>query len=271
MDHLSSSQIKLYLMCGLKYKFQYIDCLPRLFQASALSFGSVLHSTLAWFHDQKLRKREVSREMLFRIFDADWYNQKVEADIRYKDGEKEMTLVGLGKEFLDAYVKDFATEVKGAEVPFTVPLVSISTGETLDVNLKGFLDLVEADETIVEFKTSAQALSLSDIETMIQLTAYSYAYEMLNHRPPRALKVVNFIKNKKPRIEVAETRREKPAYEGFFFLAKGVLNGIRSESFVPRPGFWCKECEYRTLCPLWQGEEKHVAPVESTYNQPQSQ
>ena len=52
MDHLSSSQLNLYLQCSLKYKFQYVDGLPRPCKASGLAFGSALHSALAWFHKE---------------------------------------------------------------------------------------------------------------------------------------------------------------------------------------------------------------------------
>ena len=38
-DHLSVSQINVYLACPLKYRFQYVDEIPRAFTSSALVFG----------------------------------------------------------------------------------------------------------------------------------------------------------------------------------------------------------------------------------------
>ena len=201
-----------------------------------------------------MKGNTVSSARLLKIFDSDWYSQKVDTDIHYKDEEDEMRLVVLGKEMLGLYVREARPSAKGAEVPFTVPLVHPATGEALGVNLEGFFDLVETDDTIVEFKTSAQAMNPSDIHAHLQLTAYGYAFELLQGRPPRGFKVVNFIKNKRPRIEVTETSRGKVHYEAFFFIAEQVLRGILKGVFPPRQGFWCKECEYRSICPLWKSD-----------------
>jgi len=252
MDHLSSSQITLYLQCGLKYKYQYVENRPKPFRPSALAFGSALHSALDWLHKQRMNGNGVPLEMLYKIFDADWYSQKIDANIRFKENEQEMELAVLGKEFLALYMKEPQKKIAGAEVHFNVPLLDPASGESLGVNLEGFLDLVEADGTIVEFKTSAQTLSASDLDGRLQFTAYSYAYEHLNRKPPKGIKVVNFIKAKKPRIAVAETRRTKADYTGFIYVAREVLKAVKAEVFPPSPGFWCKECEYATICPLWQ-------------------
>lgn len=253
MDHLSSSQINLYLLCGLKYRYQYLDKLPKPFRSSALAFGSAFHSSLSWLHKQRMSGINTRLPQLLQIFDADWYSQKAEADIRYKEGEQEMALVGLGKELLTLYFREPHPKVNGTEVPFTIPLADPTTGETLDIDFTGFIDLVEDDGVIVEFKTSAQALGVSDIESRIQLTAYSYVYEFLHRKRPKGLKVVNFIKTKKPRMATLMTTRGKKDYVGFFLLAQEVLKGIRADIFFPHPGYWCKDCEYANVCPLWQG------------------
>jgi hypothetical protein len=45
-DTISVSQINLYRTCSLKYRFQYIDQLPRLVRAAGLVFGSAVHKAL---------------------------------------------------------------------------------------------------------------------------------------------------------------------------------------------------------------------------------
>lgn len=251
MDHLSSSQITLYQQCGLKYKYQYIDLLPKPFRPSALVFGSVVHSALQYLHDERIRGKKVSLDTLYRIFDADWYSQKLSTEIRFKENEQEITLIHLGKEFLGMYYKEVPRPIKGSEIPFTVPFYHPDTGEDLGVTLQGFLDLVEEDDTIVEYKTSATTLSAHDLDTRHQFTAYAYAYEILHHKPPKAIKVVNFVKGKKPKMVISETKRSRSDYKGFLFMAMQVLNGIKAEQFLPRMGFWCKECEYANICPLF--------------------
>jgi putative RecB family exonuclease len=47
---LSISQIQSYLLCPLKYRFQYVDRIPKPWRAASLSFGSSVHSAIEWFH-----------------------------------------------------------------------------------------------------------------------------------------------------------------------------------------------------------------------------
>jgi len=251
MNHLSASQINLYLLCSLKYRFQYVDLLPKPFKSSALVFGSAVHSAINWLHREKMNGSGVTLEKLHRIFDSDWYVEMMESNIRFKDGESEMELTVLGKEFLGLYFRHPAKEIKGSEIPFTIPLLDPSTGNGPGINLEGFFDLIEKDDTIVEFKTSAQSMSQEDADEHNQLTAYSYTYETLYHRPPKLLKIINFVKNKKPKMLVFETKRNKEDHKRFFHLAEKVLEGIKNQIFIPKASFMCKDCEYAEPCRKW--------------------
>lgn len=250
MDHLSSSQINLYSQCSLKYKFQYIDALPKPFKASGLVFGSAVHSAISWFHKNLMAGRQVTLQKLQSIFAADWYGQKVESEVRYREGETEESQILLGKEILGLYYHQPRTKVKGTEIPFTVPLVCPGNGDRLDINLEGYIDLLEENDTIVEFKTSVKTMDLKDVN--LQLTAYSYAHEMLYGRRPRLLRVVNFLKLKKPKMLSLDAKPASIDHQRFFHLAKEVLKGIRSGVFFPRPSFWCNGCEYEEPCRAWQ-------------------
>jgi len=253
MDHLSCSQINLYLQCPLKYKFLYLDNLPKPFRPSGLAFGGSIHAALAWLHKQRMNGNDVSVDKLYKIFDADWYAQKLDTDIHYKDGETETRLTILAKELLSLYFVRPHRKLLGAEVPFVLPLVNLSTGERLDVNLEGYIDLIEEGDAITEFKTSNQAMNLTDLDDHLQLTAYSYAYQMLYRKSPKLLKLVDFVKTKRPRIITLETDAKRLDYPRFFYLARQVLKGIRSKIFFPRSSFMCKDCEYARPCKDWQG------------------
>jgi hypothetical protein len=71
------------------------------------------------------------------------------------------------------------------EVAFTVPLVNPKNGEKQGMNLEGFVDFLEENDSIVEFKTSVRTMDLKDV-VKLQLTANIYAYEMLNGGRPGA-------------------------------------------------------------------------------------
>lgn len=252
MDHLSCSQMNLYSQCPLKYKFQYIDKLPKPFKPSGLAFGGSMHAAVAWLHKQRMNGNDVSIDKLYRIFDADWYAQKIDTDIHYKNGETDTRLAIMAKEMLSLYFVRPHRKVQGAEVPFTVPLVNTDTGERLDVNLEGYIDLIE-EGTVTEFKTSNQTMNQGSLDNHLQLTAYSYAYEILYRKPPRSLRLIDFVKTKRPKIITLQTEAKKLDYQRFFYLASQTLKGIRSCVFFPRTSFMCKDCEYAKPCKAWRG------------------
>ncbi|MBW2063370.1 MAG: PD-(D/E)XK nuclease family protein [Deltaproteobacteria bacterium] len=255
IDHLSASQINLYLQCGLKYKFQYIDRLPRPFKPSGLAFGSVIHSTLEWFHKERLRGNAHSLEKLIKVFETDWFSQTVETEIRYKNGEAEKDLLIIGRQMLTQYFHSNHLRPVAAEVPFNLPLIEPFTGEVLRPTLEGVIDLVETGHVLVEFKTSAKTMNSDDLQDSHQLTCYAYAYEMLFQARPKVIKVLDFVKTKTPKIVPFETRRGKRDFQRLFHIAKEMLNGISSGVFIPKASFMCKDCEYEGPCKEWKGND----------------
>jgi putative RecB family exonuclease len=253
IDHLSKSQISLYLDCSLKYKFQYIDELPKPFKSSGLAFGTSIHSALEWLHKQQLQGNPVSIEKLYKIMEADWYSQKVDTRIEYKNGETWENLFLKAKEILNLYLHEPVKKVVAAEYPFEVPLINTETGEMLDVPLQGIMDLIEEEDTIGEFKTAAKAMDIQSLINNLQLTIYAYAYQRLFSKEAKTLKIISFIKNKTPKIEILETTRGQKDYKRLFYLAREVLNGIRSNIFIPRFSYLCSDCEYAAPCREWNG------------------
>jgi len=255
MDVISVSQLNLYRSCSLKYKFQYIDRLPKPFKSSALAFGATMHSAIEWLHKKRMSGKEVTLEGLHKTFSVDWYSQTVDTEIRYKEGEKEDELVAKAKALLTLYHGQGPRDVTGTEVSFKVPLADLTTGEVLDLPLLGYMDLVEHEETITEVKTTASALDIESLDTQFQLLAYDYGFQMKYRREPKRIKIINLVKTKKPKIEVREIERPYRDHRWFFHTAKEAIRGIRQGVFFPNPSFRCKECEYSGPCQNWQGNK----------------
>ena len=255
VKHISVSQLNLYLMCSLKYKFQYVDKLPKPFKPSALAFGSAIHSAIDWLHKEKKKRKEIMLGEFLKIFTADWAAQIADTDIHYKEGETIEVLKDKAETMLTHYFIQGPKNVKASELPFEVPLVNPETGEVLPIPLKGYMDLIEEDETLGEIKTSATAYNADTLDLLLQLTAYHYAYQVLFNREPKEIKLINFTKAKKPKMEVLITQRSQKDHARLFFIAKEILNGIKAEVFVPNPSFRCKECEFFGPCQNWRGNK----------------
>ncbi|MCI0530063.1 MAG: PD-(D/E)XK nuclease family protein, partial [Nitrospira sp.] len=169
MDVISVSQINLYRSCSLKYKFTYIERLPKPFKSSSLALGATVHSAIEWLHTERMSGRDVTLEELYKVFSTDWYSQKVGHEIRYKEEETEKDLTEKGKALQALYFHKGPKEVLVVEHRFKVPLVDLTTGTVLDVPLVGYMDLVESDDTIDEVKTTASALDIENLDTQFQL------------------------------------------------------------------------------------------------------
>lgn len=259
-EALSASAIQLYLTCSLKYRFQYVDRLPRLTLSANQAFGTAIHAALNWLHKERKQGRTPPLAEVLQVFAADWYAQtEVEGGqaVRFDDAGDRGTLAHKGKELLTQYYHLPARQVRDSEMHFTLPLVNPATGEVLDVPLRGVIDLVEADDVIVEFKAPQKAPPLADLPDNIQVTTYAYAYTKLFGKPPREIRKVSLVRTKAPRVDTQTTGRDERDFTRLFHLGREVLKGHGAEVFLPNRGCWlCNDCEYRRDCDEWAGNEE---------------
>lgn len=142
---------------------------------------------------------------------------------------------------------------KDVEVEFRVPLVNPETGDVLNIDLKGVIDLLESDDTIVEHKTSARVMDESTVNASLQLTAYSYAFRHLFDRKESGIRLDNITKSKQTRIVSFKVQRTENDYVRLFNVANSVLQGICAGIFFPTPNWMCADCEYLQECIDWKG------------------
>ena len=247
MEYVSASRINTYLMCPLKYRFRYIENISPKFKNSGLAFGSAVHSALNWVHEYMLAGEKPGLEDALRIFRADWASQQVET-INYKKGESREGLQKLGEQLISIYYAEYPDlKVRATERPFKVPLEDLTTGESFEVPLFGYFDLVLDDDVLVEIKTAKRDYGVQDLQRNIQLSAYAYAYRRIYGTDPK-LKLTALLKAKTPRISDHAVERPASGDRWFVHLAASVVNSIQSEAFPPSPGWQCGDCEYSQEC-----------------------
>ena len=206
-EHVTSlSQVNTYLGCPLKYRFQYVDKIPRPWRAAAMAFGSSVHAAVEWFQKERLAGRTPDLANILQVFEADWYAQNVEPLV-FSEKESKDSLAEKGRGMLQIYVES----VNGimpvtVEQPFELDLADPETGELLDVRLRGIIDLVEEGETLVDLKTAGRTLEQGGLERHLQLSTYALAFFLLHGSIPR-LRLDILLKTAKPRLERHETSR----------------------------------------------------------------
>jgi CRISPR/Cas system-associated exonuclease Cas4 (RecB family) len=152
---------------------------------------------------------------------------------------------------------DPCTEIVAVEQPFAVPLIDQETGEVLERDLVGTLDLLERDAkrrlVVVDLKTSARRYTNLQVEASLQLSVYSYATGLLGYADPDdvRLRFDVLTKTKQPELHRYWTTRDRAANVRLFRLAAEVLRAIEVGVFHPVVSWQCKECPFRSKCWMW--------------------
>lgn len=249
---LSFSQIQTYLGCPLKYRFQYVDKIPRPWRVAAMAFGSSVHAAVEWFHKERLAGRSPELTQVLKVFDADWYAQNVEPLV-FSEKESKDSLAEKGRAMLQLYVEAVDHKpVKFVEQRFELDLADPETGEVLDVRLRGVFDLLEEDDTLVDLKTAARTLEAGGLERHLQLSTYALVYFLLTERIPN-LRLDMLLKTAKPRLERHPTTRSIEDLGWTARLIREVALAIETEHFFPNPSWRCTECEFFAHCQQWRG------------------
>jgi len=248
----SVSQVQAYLGCPLKYRFQYVDKIPKPWRACALAFGSSVHAAVEWFHKERLAGRTADLTEVLKIFDADWYAQNLEPLV-FSERESKDSLAEKGRAMLQLYVESTnGVKPVAVEQPFELDLADPETGELLDVRLRGVVDLVEEGETLVDLKTAARTLEQGGLERHLQLSTYALAFFLLHGTIPK-LRLDMLLKTTKPRLERHETTRTIEDLGWTARLIAATERAIVTEQFFPSPSWRCSECEYFAHCQAWRG------------------
>ncbi len=249
---ISVSQVNAYLGCPLKYRFQYVDKIPRPWRAAAMAFGSSVHAAVEWFHKERLAGRSPEIASVLQVFDADWYAQNVEPLV-FSDRESREGLAEKGRAMLELYVESCnGVKPVAVEEPFELDLSDPETGEVFEVRLRGVIDLVEEGDVLVDLKTAGRTLESGGLERHLQLSTYALAFLLLRGQIPR-LRLDMLLKTTKPRLERHETTRSVEDLSWTARLIREVSLAIETEHFFPNPSWRCTECEYFAHCQQWRG------------------
>jgi len=242
--HLSVTQIKMFLQCPLKYFFRYkkgIEVKPN----SALTMGRVVHKAIEEYYKKKMKEGRASVEDIKSLFSQFWEADSWETD--FKKDESPGELKDEGVRLVEKYVEEIAPKVQPKEIEKGFELVFDNFAYTL----KGVIDLIETDGTVVDTKTSKRSPNQADIDRDIQLTAYQLGYMSLYGNDPKGLRYDYLVRNKCPKTVQCETDRTPKALNRFLKLVGFVSKAIEQDIYYPNEGMLCGTCSYRDLCRKW--------------------
>lgn len=270
--HISSSQIKTFLGCPLKYSFQYVERLPKERQSVATAFGKALHTALErYYRTLKEQGRQESVKALTEYFSEAFLLNCREEDgpwIFKKDLPDRDAALAMGKSLLETYVDQVdleGWEIVAVEYPIAAPMIS-PEGKDLDIQLIGVIDLLlkspQGELVVVDHKSARNSYTQESVDEDLQLSAYGYLLTVNGLVDPKAelncrLDVLRKLKT--PKLEHHLSRRGTEHRNRFAGVATQVLRAIENQVFYPVRSWMCADCSYSMACRRWCGQTQPVA------------
>ena len=236
---LSASAIDNYRKCPQQFLFGRMWSLQEGPRAT-LSFGSVMHTTIKRFVDQLRKGVKLPFDEVARIFETEWTSAGFEDD--YQEGEYKKD----GFEQLRVFHASLLAsppEILEQEKPFELPLEN-------NVIINGRIDQINSlggkDVEIVDYKTGKPRKDV-DARRDLQLSIYAIAAkEILELNPVRL--VFHYLQNNETQVT---TRSPKQLDEAQKIVQEAAAD-MRAGEFSPKPGFACRSCAFKPICPAWE-------------------
>ena len=233
---LSPSAVNVYRSCPQQYLFSRSWSLregPR----AALSFGNVMHTTIKRVVGQLRKGMKLPFEDVAQILEMEWTSAGFE-DSYQEEGYKKDGLDQL-RAFHAALLAS-PPDVKEQEKAFELPLEN-------DVVIAGRIDQINTlgrnEVEIVDYKTGKPRKD-AEAKKDLQLSLYALAAkEILEVNPVRL--VFHYLQNNQMQVTTRDAKQLDEAQK----IVQEAAADIRAAQFPTKPGFHCKSCAYRPICP----------------------
>jgi DNA helicase II / ATP-dependent DNA helicase PcrA len=233
---LSSSAVENYRKCPQRYMFGHLWSLkegPR----AMLSFGSVIHTTIKRFLERFKKGVKLPFDEVQRIYETEWTSAGYEDE--YQEAEYKKDGLEQLKVFHATMLQD-PPDILEQEKGFELPLENnvILTGRMDQVNSLG-----RKDVEIVDYKTGKPKKD-ADARKDLQLSIYALAAKEIFEWNPIRL-VFHYLQNNQRQ----ETTRDAKQIAEAESTVQETAADIRAGNFPAKPGFFCRGCAYKPICP----------------------
>ncbi|HKO05580.1 MAG TPA: ATP-dependent DNA helicase, partial [Candidatus Acidoferrales bacterium] len=236
---LSAESIESYKSCPQKFLFGnrwHVREQP----GAAVTFGSVMHTTIQHAVAEWRKGQPPALDRLLALFDEEWRKRK---GAGFEDSYQEESYREAGREQLRKFHARMAAAppaVREQEKTFTLPLANdvVLTGRMDQIN-----ELPDRSTEIVDYKTGTPKTE-KDLKKNLQLTLYALAArDVLDLGSPAV--TFHFLEND----SLVRIQRDAKDLAEAESIVQEVAAGIRAGQFPARPGFNCRFCDYRLICP----------------------
>jgi DNA helicase II / ATP-dependent DNA helicase PcrA len=233
---LSASAVQTYETCPLQFKLEREWKIPGEVPA-AMQYGGVIHRVLLAFYDSVRLEREITDDDVMEFFRGELAAANIEDHYQH-DLYQAQGILQL-QDFLAAFRRNPAPRVLHTEEFFDVKL-----GEVKVVGRIDRIDELSGGGVVITDYKTGKAQSQEDSDQSLQLSIYALAArDKWGYRADH-LVLYNLEGN-----SAVVTRRSESQLSEARGKVMQVAQSIAAGKFDPKPGFYCKFCAYRNLCP----------------------
>lgn len=250
-DHISVSQARMWLKCQEQWRQKYILRLKGKYSVR-MALGIGVHAGIAQINAYRQCGDNPDWDQVFSVQRVALEDQFSSREYMFDDMRSPDEVERRGQKIL-RLVAGPLDKVTGLPM-----LIEHSIGEGIvfdnGVKLSGYVDLVDVNGSIYDFKIGARPKTQADVDQDLQLSLYAYA---LNGRIEQPVKVSLVSVNSKDgdvhSVESYRTQHDAAlAYQTLNNVAKQIDHAVENNVFVPNVegGWWCssKFCEYYNQC-----------------------
>jgi len=240
---LSPSSVMAYRSCPQQFLFEKLWLIEGEAKAT-LTFGRVVHSTIKRTMLEMKKGRDLPFEEVQRIYETEWSAIGFEDDYQEQEYKKD----GLEQlRTFHAAMMASLPKILEQEKSFELDLEN-------NVIVKGRIDQINSlegslgrkDVEIVDYKTGKPRKD-SDAKKDLQLSIYAIAVkEILELNPVRL--VFHYLQNNHRQ----ETTRDAKQLDEAQKMVQEAAAEIRAGEFAAKPGFQCRGCAYKPICPAYE-------------------
>ena len=248
---LSADSVESYRNCPQKVLFSnrwHIREQP----SAAITFGSIIHTTIQHAVAELSKGGLPALDRVLALYDEEWRKRK---SVGFEDSYQEETYREEGREQLrklHARLAAAPPAVRDQEKTFSLPMAN-------DVVLIGRMDQINVVPggtfEIVDYKTG-RPRSEKELRRNVQVSLYALAArEALELGLPAV--AFHYLEND----GVVSIKRDPKDLLEAEAIVQEVAGSVRAGLFPAKPGFLCKFCDYRLICP---GHERTTAAADAS-------
>lgn len=236
---LSYSKLNTYRQCPLRYRFTYVDRLPRRPRRLFRAARRIHHALMRWLTYS--RTSQPRWEDVRAAYESAWGAVQDPTVTEERDFQEGLQIL---QEFHEANVDRPCRPVL-LEHKFAVPL-----GPHV---LVGALDRVDATDSgyeVIDYKLDRELRTQEMVDEDLQLALYHLALEEGQGITPEALSLY-FLRHN---IQRTTTRTPKQSAELMKWVIATGDEISRQREWRPCVGEQCVSCDFRAVCPAHTGE-----------------